>query len=98
MNDRQGFVPAAYVKRIDAGLSASQQNLADKSSISARQNQIESQYTHLLNLGRVRQDKLNEACKAYVLVREAAELAQWIKDKEQFAQVQVAYKMMLIQE
>jgi len=36
VNDRQGFVPAAYVKRIDAGLSASQQNLADKSSISAR--------------------------------------------------------------
>ncbi len=89
VNDRQGFVPAAYVKRIDAGLSASQQNLADKSSISARQNQIDSQYNQLLNLGRIRQDKLNEACKAYVLVREAAELATWIKDKEQFAQVQV---------
>ena len=89
MNDRQGFVPAAYVKRIDAGLSASQQNLADKSSISARQNQVDSQYNQLLNLGRVRQDKLNEACKAYVLVREAGELAQWIKDKEQYAQVQV---------
>ncbi|ODM90488.1 Spectrin alpha chain [Orchesella cincta] len=66
-----GFVPAAYVKRIDSTLSASQQNLADsKSSIQTRQNQID--------------------CKAYVLVREAAELAQWIKDKEQYAQVQVA--------
>lgn len=91
MNDRQGFVPAAYVKRIDSTLSASQQNLADsKSSIQTRQNQIESQYSQLLNLGHQRQEKLSEACKAYVLVREAAELAQWIKDKEQYAQVQVA--------
>ena len=40
VNDRQGFVPAAYVKKIDSGLTASQQNLADGSSISARQNQI----------------------------------------------------------
>jgi len=89
VNDRQGFVPAAYVKRIDAGLSASQQNLADKSSITARQRQVENQYGQLMSLGRERQEKLNEACKAYVLVREACELAQWIKDKEQYAQVQV---------
>lgn len=40
VNDRQGFVPAAYVKKIDAGLTASQQNLADSNSISARQNQV----------------------------------------------------------
>lgn len=40
VNDRQGFVPAAYVKKIDAGLSSSQQNLADSSSIAARQNQV----------------------------------------------------------
>ncbi len=82
-------MPAAYVKRIDAGLTASQQNLADKSSITARQKQIESQYNQLISLGRERQEKLAEACKAYVLVREAAELAQWIKDKEQYASVQV---------
>lgn len=43
VNDRQGFVPAAYVKKMDAGLSASQQNLADGSSIATRQNQIETQ-------------------------------------------------------
>ena len=41
MNDRQGFVPAAYVKKIDSALTASQQNLADASSIANRQNQIE---------------------------------------------------------
>jgi len=90
VNDRQGFVPAAYVKKIEAGLSASQQNLADKNSIAARQNQIQAQYDQLLALARERQNKLNETVKAYVLVREAAELAAWIKDKENYAEVQVA--------
>lgn len=88
VNDRQGFVPAAYVKKIDAGLSSSQQNLADSSSIAARQNQIEGQYDNLLGLARERQNKLKETVKAYVLVREAAELHGWIKDKEMHAQVQ----------
>ncbi|XP_024083018.1 spectrin alpha chain [Cimex lectularius] len=88
VNDRQGFVPAAYVKKMEAGLSASQQNLADSSSIAARQNQIETQYKNLLDLAKERQNKLNETVKAYVLVREAAELATWIKDKENHAQVQ----------
>ena len=81
VNDRQGFVPAAYVKKMEAGLTASQQNLAESSSISARQNQIESQYEQLLGKAQERQNKLNETVKAYVLVREAAELATWIKDK-----------------
>ncbi|XP_039289075.1 spectrin alpha chain-like isoform X4 [Nilaparvata lugens] len=88
VNDRQGFVPAAYVKKMEAGLTASQQNLADSSSIAARQNQIETQYDQLLALARERQNKLNETVKAYVLVREAAELATWIKEKENHAQVQ----------
>uniref|UniRef100_A0A1W7R9J9 Spectrin alpha chain n=1 Tax=Hadrurus spadix TaxID=141984 RepID=A0A1W7R9J9_9SCOR len=88
VNDRQGFVPAAYVKKIEAGLSASQQHLADSNSISARQAQIEAQYENLLALGGERRNKLEESCKAYQLVREAAELAQWVKDKEQIAEVQ----------
>lgn len=44
IHDRQGFVPAAYVKKVDAGLTASQQNLIENSSISARQQQINTQY------------------------------------------------------
>ncbi|KAI1305303.1 Spectrin alpha chain [Halotydeus destructor] len=87
VNDRQGFVPAAYVKRVDAGLSASQQHLADQNSIINRQNQIEHQYDDLLGSGRERKKKLEESCRAYQLVREAAEISQWIKDKEQVAQV-----------
>lgn len=87
-NDRQGFVPSVYLKRIDSKLSSSQQHLADKYNISNRQKQIEDQYKHLLDLGRERNARLDEAVKAYQVVREAAELAQWIKDKEQFAQVE----------
>lgn len=84
VNDRQGFVPAAYVKKIEAGLSSSQQNLADTNNISARQSQIETQYQSLMELGQERRNKLEESCKAYQLVREAAELGQWLKDKVLF--------------
>lgn len=75
-------MPAPYVKRLEvSGLSASQQHLATGGSIAARQGQIKAQYTRLLNLAKERQTKLAETVKAYVLVREAAELATWIKDK-----------------
>ena len=43
-NDRQGFVPAAYVKKLDPSLSASRNNLMDEFTISVRQNQVETQY------------------------------------------------------
>ena len=87
VNDRQGFVPAAYIKKVEAGLSASQQNLVDGHSIAKRQAQINSQYDNLIALARERQNKLNETTKAYILVREAADLSSWIKDKESHAQV-----------
>ncbi|XP_022904898.1 spectrin alpha chain isoform X2 [Onthophagus taurus] len=88
VNDRQGFVPAAYVKKLEAGLTASQQNLVDNNSISARQAQINSQYDRLLQSARERQKKLSETVKAYVLVREASELTAWIRDKEMHAHVE----------
>ncbi|XP_023696436.2 spectrin alpha chain, non-erythrocytic 1 isoform X2 [Paramormyrops kingsleyae] len=44
VNDRQGFVPAAYVKKLDPTQSSSRENLLDEqSSIAARQEQIENQ-------------------------------------------------------
>jgi spectrin alpha len=58
VNDRQGFVPAAYVKKVEAALTASQQNLAEKSSISVRQAQIENQYEDLMAKARERQRRL----------------------------------------
>merc|ERR1719187_3080528 len=89
VNDRQGFVPAAYVKKIDPGLTASQQQLVDNSSVGARQGQIEKLYDNLMELGNQRRKRLDETCKAYQLVREAAELSNWIKTKEKHAEVEV---------
>ncbi|KAJ8346496.1 hypothetical protein SKAU_G00278970 [Synaphobranchus kaupii] len=44
VNDRQGFVPAAYVRKLDPAQSSSRENLLDEQgSISTRQEQIESQ-------------------------------------------------------
>ncbi len=76
-----GFVPAAYVKKLDSTLTASQQQLVEASSISAKQNQIEDQYQRLLLLGETRRKKLEEACKGYQLLREANDLSDWIRNK-----------------
>ncbi|XP_040260711.1 spectrin alpha chain, non-erythrocytic 1 isoform X4 [Bufo bufo] len=44
VNDRQGFVPAAYVKKLDPAQSASRENLLeDQGSIALRQEQIDGQ-------------------------------------------------------
>ncbi|KAG8512815.1 Spectrin alpha chain, non-erythrocytic 1, partial [Galemys pyrenaicus] len=44
VNDRQGFVPAAYVKKLDPAQSASRENLLEEQgSISLRQEQIDTQ-------------------------------------------------------
>ncbi|XP_072344928.1 spectrin alpha chain, non-erythrocytic 1 isoform X1 [Scyliorhinus torazame] len=44
VNDRQGFVPAAYVKKLDPAQSTSRENLLeDSSSIAMRQEQIDNQ-------------------------------------------------------
>ncbi|KAL8606296.1 hypothetical protein ACOMHN_024191 [Nucella lapillus] len=82
VNDRQGFVPAAYVKKLDPSLSTSRSNLMDEFTISVRQNQIETQYANLLDLANQRRENVKESCKAYQLVREAADLAAWITEKE----------------
>lgn len=92
MNDRQGFVPASYVKRIEvaqtgsgSGQDSQQQQQQPSTSVNTRQAQIEQQYQRLLNLGRERSRKLQEACDAHRLVREAADLTVWISDKEKVA-------------
>lgn len=44
VNDRQGFVPAAYVKKLDPTQSSSRENLLDEQgSIALRQDQIDNQ-------------------------------------------------------
>ncbi len=81
VNDRQGFVPATYVKRIDPGLTASQQHLVDRSSVGARQAQVEKQYENLMNLGKERAKKLKDTCKAYEVLRDSADVANWINKR-----------------
>ena len=88
VNDRQGFVPAAYVKKIDPGLTASQQQLVDSSSVGARMAQIDKLYDNLIELGTQRRKRLEETCQAYKLVREAQELSNWIRTKEVHATIQ----------
>merc|ERR1740129_151446 len=88
VNDRQGFVPAAYVKKIDPGLTASQQQLVDSSSVGARMSQIDKLYDNLIELGTQRRKRLEETCQAYKLVREAQELSNWIRTKENHATIQ----------
>ncbi|XP_066466623.1 spectrin alpha chain, non-erythrocytic 1 isoform X2 [Tiliqua scincoides] len=83
VNDRQGFVPAAYVKKLDPAQSASRENLLDEQgSIALRQEQIDNQYHSLLELGEKRKGMLEKSCKKFMLFRETNELQQWINEKE----------------
>ena len=60
VNDRQGFVSAAYVKDINPGLTASQQQLVDSSSVGSRQGSIEKMYDNLIGLGSQRKKRLEK--------------------------------------
>ncbi|XP_069465277.1 spectrin alpha chain, non-erythrocytic 1 isoform X8 [Ambystoma mexicanum] len=83
VNDRQGFVPAAYVKKLDPAQSSSRENLLEEQgSIALRQEQIDHQYGSLLEMGEKRKDMLEKSCKKFMVFREANELQQWINEKE----------------
>uniref|UniRef100_A0A8B9TCQ6 Spectrin alpha chain, non-erythrocytic 1 n=1 Tax=Anas platyrhynchos TaxID=8839 RepID=A0A8B9TCQ6_ANAPL len=77
VNDRQGFVPAAYVKKLDPAQSASRENLLED-----LQEKILTLYHSLLELGEKRKGMLEKSCKKFMLFREANELQQWINEKE----------------
>jgi spectrin alpha len=57
-------------------------------TINSKQSQIEDQYQKLLMMGEQRRRKLEEACKAYQLLREANDLAEWIRSRETVASQQ----------
>uniref|UniRef100_A0A0N5ANF9 Spectrin alpha chain n=1 Tax=Syphacia muris TaxID=451379 RepID=A0A0N5ANF9_9BILA len=86
VNDRQGFVPAAYVKKVEPG--SAKQPSQQVSSIGTKQNEIEDQYQKLVMLGETRRRKLEEACKGYQLLRDANDLAEWIRSREAVASQQ----------
>uniref|UniRef100_A0A8C1HB52 Spectrin alpha, non-erythrocytic 1 n=1 Tax=Cyprinus carpio carpio TaxID=630221 RepID=A0A8C1HB52_CYPCA len=75
VNDRQGFVPAAYVKKLDPTQSSSRENLLNEQGSIAL-------YGTLQELGEKRKDMLEKSCKKFMLFREANELQQWINEKE----------------
>ncbi|KAK6759691.1 hypothetical protein RB195_021331 [Necator americanus] len=81
VNGHQGFVPAAYVKRIEPG-TPHQHSQQQVNSIGGKQNEIEDKYQKLMMLSETRKKKLEEACKGYQLLREANDLAAWIKSRE----------------
>ncbi len=86
INDRQGFVPAAYLKKIDAPLTDSQSHLLDQPlTLALQQKRLEEQYNNLLALGRDRRERLQGSVQAYQLVREANDLHQWVVEKELLA-------------
>ncbi|CAH3114647.1 unnamed protein product [Porites lobata] len=83
-NDRQGFVPAAYVKRIDSH-RASQEILAqapEVDSVTQRQQALDDKYQDLMDKGEDRKKKLEDSIQRYSLLRDAHELESWINDKE----------------
>ncbi|KAI6244011.1 Spectrin protein 1 [Aphelenchoides fujianensis] len=89
VNDRQGFVPASYVKKLEPGAHHQHHaSSAPPDTINAKQSQIEDQYQRLIMLGEQRKRKLEEACKGYQLLREANDLAEWVKSRETVASQQ----------
>ena len=56
------------------------------SSVGARQSQIEKTFESVMVMGKERTKRLEETHRAFQLVREAQELTNWIKTKEQHAQ------------
>ncbi|ROL47439.1 Spectrin alpha chain, non-erythrocytic 1 [Anabarilius grahami] len=70
VNDRQGFVPAAYVKKLDPTQSSSRENLLDEQgSIALRQEQIENQTV-----------VTKEVCSVSVRMKQVEELYGTLQD------------------
>lgn len=83
-NDRQGFVPAAYVKRIDSH-KASQDLLSqapEVDTVANRQQALDDKYQDLMDKGEERKKKLEDSIQRYSVLRDAHELESWINDKE----------------
>ncbi|KAL7672463.1 hypothetical protein ACOME3_007347 [Neoechinorhynchus agilis] len=80
LNDRQGFVPAQYLKKIERCPVDKEIELYQ--TLNVRQNDIEKLYDTLLDACRYREAKLEESCDAFRVIREAGELILWIGQKE----------------
>ena len=91
---KQGFVPAAYVRKVTSPPASSSAtpasstlslNTLGQDTVQARQVSIKSKYSRLQTLARERRLKLDESKKKFFLMREINELEHWISDKEALA-------------
>lgn len=93
-NGKQGFIPAAYVRKVTTPPSSSEStpasstfslNLTGQDTVQTRQASIKSKYSRLQILAKERRQKLEESKKKFFLMREINELEHWISDKEALA-------------
>ncbi len=91
---KQGFVPAAYVRKVTSPSPSSSStpasstlslNSIGQDTVQARQVSVNSKYSRLQTLAKERRDKLEESKKKFHLMREINELEHWITDKEALA-------------
>ena len=94
LDGKQGFVPAAYVKKVTTPPSSLEPtptsstlslNTLAQDSVHTRQVSIRSKYARLQTLARERRLRLEESKKKFHLMREINELEHWINDKEALA-------------
>jgi spectrin alpha len=89
--DRQGFIPAVYVRRVDPPTQGAQNGGLDmggsdeQETVTQRQQAIKGKYTSLVRLAKDRKHRLEESLKLHELKREVNELHSWIGDKEAVA-------------
>lgn len=82
-NDHQGFVPAAYLKKVDMKTVSQElvEKMEDVEKVSERQDALDKKYQDLLDAGADRRKKLEESIERHGLLREAHEIESWINDK-----------------
>nr|WAW84869.1 spectrin alpha chain [Halisarca dujardinii] len=89
--DRQGFIPAVYVRRVDTPTQETQNGRLDmggsdeQETVTQRQQAIKGKFTSLTRLAKDRRHRLEESLKLHELKREVNELHSWIGDKEAVA-------------
>ena len=86
VNDQQGFVPTAYAKRINPGLTASQQQLVDNSLVGSRMAQIDKIYekTSLLQLWEDRRVLYEQCMDLQLFYRDTEQADTWMAQQEAF--------------
>lgn len=88
LDDKQGFVPAQFVKRINSVVVANasdggkDQPCSPTVALQARHKDLEELYATLLEMCSRRQMRLDETLDAFRIIREAGELIVWIGRKE----------------